>query len=397
MRGRVGRAGPASVFVVPLAGRDSFGHRGCWEVKVREQLEHKIEKLTSEQEAKFDEYRDKWLKIGLATVCDRKAAEIAIDDVYRCADLVPPKIKIWLKSPLEGTIGSYLLHQVRDQVWEQVWEQVKAQVRDQVGEQVGEQVWDQVGEQVWDQVKAQVGDQVKDQVGEQVWDQVRAQVWDQVREQMYNSGYGTHDAAWLAFYTFFSTELNIECCKKLNGLTQLAQSGCGWWWPFENAVILTEPPKNLYQDDLHRLHHETGPALEYQDGFSLYCWHGVRVTKEIIEHPEDIKPEQVLKESNQEVRRVMLERYGWDNLLKDLMAVEVHHDKYGVLYETSRLKEYLEGEDNIARFVHVKDPSTAREYTLRVPPTIATAHDAVAWTFGFEGKEAVLYAPEKET
>ena len=331
--------------MVPLAGRDSFGHRGCWEVKVREQLEHKIEKLTSEQEAKFDEYRDKWLKIGLATVCDRKAAEIAIDDVYRCADLVPPKIKIWLKSPLEGTIGSYLLHQV------------------------------------WDQVRAQV----------------KAQVRDQVREQMYNSGYGTHDAAWLAFYTFFSTELNIECCKKLNGLTQLAQSGCGWWWPFENAVILTEPPKNLYQDDLHRLHHETGPALEYQDGFSLYCWHGVRVTKEIIEHPEDIKPEQVLKESNQEVRRVMLERYGWDNLLKALMAVEVHHDKYGLLYETSRLKEYLEGEDNVARFVHVKDPSTAREYTLRVPPTIATAHDAVAWTFGFEGKEAVLYAPEKET
>ena len=128
---------------------------------MREQLEHKIEKLTSEQEAKFDEYRDKWLKIGLATVCDRKAAEIAIDDVYRCADLVPPKIKIWLKSPLEGTIGSYLLHQVkdqvrdqvRDQVWEQVWEQVKAQVRDQVKDQVWIQVRNQIRNQVYNKIK----------------------------------------------------------------------------------------------------------------------------------------------------------------------------------------------------------------------------------------------------
>lgn len=92
----------------------------------------------------------------------------------------------------------------------------------------------------------------------------------------------------------------------------------------------------------------------------------------------------------------MLERYGWVKLLKDLNARELHKDNFGVLYETNRLGEYLEGEDPTARFVHVKDPSTNREYALRVPPTMKTAQEAVAWTFGFEGNDAARYAPVRE-
>ena len=36
------------------------------------------------------------------------------------------------------------------------------------------------------------------------------------------------------------------------------------------------------------------------------------------------------------------------------------------------------------RVLRVKDPSTARIYFLRVPPTIERADDACAWTFGFD-------------
>lgn len=35
-----------------------------------------------------------------------------------------------------------------------------------------------------------------------------------------------------------------------------------------------------------------------------------------------------------------------------------------------------------------------KDYFLRVPPTITTAHEAVAWTFG---KTAETYAPAIET
>jgi hypothetical protein len=348
----------------------------------------KIEKLTEEQVDKLEEYRNKWLKIGLSTgPCDRSAAEKAIDLVYACGGLPPPKIKVWLRSPYAGITGAFLVSklgdlgdQVRAQVWSQVWDQVVSQVRDQVVSQVRAQVWSQVWSQVWDQV------------GSQVWDQVGSQV----RVKVYKVGYGVHDANWLAFYEFFLDSMRVEGIDKIRGLLDLARSGCGWWWAFEGAVILTEPPTKIVRDEEHRLHCEGGPALLYGDGFGLWSWHGVRVSKDVIENPETITISQILQENNQEIRRVMLEKYGWIKVLRDLKAKTVHQDCYGTLYETDRIKEYLEGEDAVAKYVFVKDPSTNREYALRVPPTIQTAKAAVAWTFGYEDKEAEQYNPEQE-
>ena len=50
--------------------------------------------------------------------------------------------------------------------------------------------------------------------------------------------------------------------------------------------------------------------------------------------------------------------------------------------------------EQVARYVQVQDASTERQYFLRVPPTIQTAAEAVAWSFGLPGKE---YRPEQET
>lgn len=118
------------------------------------------------------------------------------------------------------------------------------------------------------------------------------------------------------------------------------------------------------------------------------------MNRQIIMEPETITLEQVLKEDNQEIKRVMLERFGYGKLLLELKAKQIHKDKFGALFETSRLGEYLQGEDKVARFVRVKDPSTDREYMLRVPPDMQTARNAVAWTFDIKPE---AYAPQQET
>ena len=471
----------------------------------------KIKSLTAEQAARLPLIRDEWLKIGLDTSPgDEFAAVDAIGRAYAEAKLDPPKIVIWLDSPLAGCYGAAFLaelvkrgregsgsvvdqvgaqigaqvvdqvwyqvrsqvwaqvraqvgaqvrDQVRDQVWDQVgdqvgpqvWAQVGDQVVDQVGAQVGAQVWDQVGaqigaqvrDQVWnqvgaqvraqvrdqvgdqvraqvraqvrdqvrdqvgaqvgnqvvdqvvDQVRAQVGDQVGDQVGAQVRDQVWAQVWDQVWAQVWaqvrRSCYGSHDANWLGFHAAFQ-EFGIEQCKRLRPLMDLAQHS-GWWWPFRGAVVVTRKPNLLSRDSANRLHSATGPALRYPGGWSIWAWHGLRVPQRLIEQPETITVAEIDGERNTEIRRVLLDRYGVDRYMLDSGAKVVHEDRFGQL-----LRRELADDEPIV-MVKVKNSTpesdgSIKTYMLRVPPTVTTCREGVAWTFDMSSDE---YAPLLET
>lgn len=50
--------------------------------------------------------------------------------------------------------------------------------------------------------------------------------------------------------------------------------------------------------------------------------------------------------------------------------------------------------ERVARYVQVQDASTPHQYYLRVPPTIQTAAEAVAWSFGLSVE---AYHPAQET
>jgi uncharacterized protein (TIGR02996 family) len=195
-----------------------------------------INQLSRFEESLMHWFRISWIATGLKIgPCDRTYCEMAVDFVYQAAGLDKPKAKVWVDGPVHGAIAAHMMNQVWGQVRGQVWGQVRGQVGGQVRDQVRDQVWDQV----WDQVRGQVGGQV----GGQVWGQVRGQVWDQVRGQVRyqvnRCGYGHQDAGWLSFYSFFSA-IGLSSCDRIFGLFNMSQ--CGWWWPFEGAVILTEMP-----------------------------------------------------------------------------------------------------------------------------------------------------------
>jgi hypothetical protein len=188
---------------------------------------------------------------------------------------------------------------------------------------------------------------------------------------------------------------------------QIAQHA-SWWWPFENAVILTRRPVSISRDSRNRLHNVHGPALAYADGFTVWAFHGVRVDQELIEHPERITVERIRNERNAEVRRVLIDRYGSAKYIRDSGAKVIHQDDFGKLYKAEQIGdepivvvELLnstpepigykpdKGEHGsyIARRWH-------KHYMLRVPPTVKTAHEAAAWL----GKTTVdKYAPLIET
>jgi hypothetical protein len=375
--------------------------------------------------AALTKQRETWMSIGLDTTpIDKEKARDAVNSAYTCAGMKPPSIFIWLESPMRGAYGAHFLAQVRAQVGDQVRAQVGDQVWAQVRDQVGDQVWAQVGDQVWAQVRAQVWDQV----GAQVWDQVWAQVWDQVRDQVgaqvraqvgaqvgdqvYRAAYGSHDASWIGFYDYFQRNLKLPEPEKISGLVSAAKE-CGWWWPFENAVIITSKPTAIHRDENFRLHSEDGFSLVYPDGWGIHAWHGVRVPANVIEQPNTITIEQIRKEENAEVRRVMIERMGWDRFCDSAKLRVIHTDtmtanfpslpvsetvhadmraitSYRAGTETAELlvsDEFKDFDDRPLKFVRITDPSTGESYTLRVWPENTRAYQAIAQTFGMSESE----------
>jgi hypothetical protein len=146
---------------------------------------------------------------------------------------------------------------------------------------------------------------------------------------VWTSVYGQHEATWLAFYDFFRQVCDLsEITTPLLGLTEAAQS-TGWFWPFRNAVILTERHTTVHLDEQGRIHCEYGPAIAYPDGWSIYAIHGLRLPERVIMQPETITVREIEYEQNVEIRRVMIERYGQSRYLLDSGVQLMHEDGYG--------------------------------------------------------------------
>ncbi|MGW7487233.1 DUF6924 domain-containing protein [Streptomyces sp. NPDC054786] len=264
-----------------------------------------IRELTEVQLHALESVGEEWRAHGLATgPADRAEAEAGVADAHRAAGLEPPATFVWLDSPLAGAVGAWIMSgekphpRVPGRTWAQVEDQIRAQIpggaeadlREQGGAQVHDRLWKEILAQVLDRVRTQVEDEVRTQVQDRlsacgIWhrvgDQVRAQLGDHLGSGVHDSVPGQHDAEWLAGYDYFRSHCSVAEAGRLDGIMRVARSA-GRWWPFENAVILTERPTVLHRDGQARLHCETGPALVYPDGFAVWAWHGVRLPPEPV-------------------------------------------------------------------------------------------------------------------
>lgn len=201
--------------------------------------------------------------------------------------------------------------------------------------------------------------------------------------------YGTHDASWLGFYSYMREVLGlVEETQELIGLMEAAEAGASWFWPFENICFVSELPSEIHMDEQGRLHCPTGPALSYGNDLEVYAWHDTLVPEDVIKAPEKLTAERINKEPNAEIRRVLLERFGQDRFIVDSGLKPVHEDETGQLF-----KAELEGDEPLA-MIRVVDATSKKPYWLRVPPTMKTAKEAVAWTFNLKPED---YHPIQES
>lgn len=122
-------------------------------------------------------------------------------------------------------------------------------------------------------------------------------------------------------------------------------------------------------------------------------WRGIPVSRRVVFQPETLSAAEILGERNAELRRVMIERFGYERLLAETQAVELDRDS-DPGGERRLLRIPLEGDEDIV-CVSVQCPSTGHKFILRVPPGMQSCRQAVAWTAGYDNPDD--YAPRVET
>jgi hypothetical protein len=128
------------------------------------------------------------------------------------------------------------------------------------------------------------------------------------------------------------------------------------------------------------------------DGAQLR-WRGVPIDARIAFHPETLTAREVLEEPNVERRRVMLERMGYAAFLERAGATVLDEDE-DIGGARRLLRIDLTGDEPLV-CVSLLCPSTGRQYVLRVPPTMQTCRQAVAWMAGYDNPDD--YRPLVET
>jgi hypothetical protein len=195
---------------------------------------------------------------------------------------------------------------------------------------------------------------------------------------------GHHDAAWLGAFD--------ESDPGLAGLAQVARSA-GWWWAFENVAVLTDRYVEVHRDNLGRLHRGDGPALSYPDGYGIHSWRGMPIPVEVVSQLATLTVKRIQAEDNAEVRRVMLEYFGFERYLRESGAKKQHADEFGTLWRVD-----IPGDEPLVMVEVINSTAepdgSFRTYFLRVPPQTRTARGAVAWTFDLTEQE---YAPTQQT
>jgi hypothetical protein len=204
---------------------------------------------------------------------------------------------------------------------------------------------------------------------------------------------GNQWSGWVAYLSFFRHVVGLPIDYSKWDHYEKAAEHSGPRYIHAKFCIVSDRPEVLLVDEQNRPHCTTGPFCRWRDGSALYAVHGVRVPWTVIEHRDQLTVAQIDKEQNAEIRRVMMELYGEAKYLKDSGAMPIHSDSFGVLF-----RKEIPGDEPLV-MVRVEnstpEPDGHRKtYMIRVPPTTETAHAAVAWTFGLDVAD---YHPDVES
>ena len=293
--------------------------------------------LTTNQERQLKILRDRWLQSIFSTrPANRKKAEEGVRRTYRAAGVRDPELFLWFDGLLEAAIAAEQLGPLSDANWmlsrkalaRRTW--VQRDLRHRLGLRTWRQVIETIGprhtryrseeREVLNRsgfgkrtllIEVAVECESSLQAGLASYDPFDpkpvldcpaaatvAREIDQsarnFREQQRrlfschmgpgSPGHSSLDIlspvfdrdypfGFLAKHDFLSKVFREQASLAYAGLCITAHN-CSAWWPFANAAILADRPRELHMDGEGRLHNIGGPAIIYRSGLELHARHG---------------------------------------------------------------------------------------------------------------------------
>lgn len=356
-------------------------------------------RLSAGQAERLTEFHRRWEGVRMSTArADRSAAESGIRKAYQGADLAPPERVVWCDGPLD------VARSAKDASLQSAGENAKALVVDRtireathaVDRSVSNEVRSQIGHvfrrRPMDPVSVAVAAAVtldnplvRERPMSLLRNVLRRLRWglgpQWMEHSLRNSSFSQHDAPSLGALDFLYSACELKPrTDAIAGLMQAA-ANVGWIIPHNRVCWLVDRPTIVQTDDRRRLHSASGPAIAFSDGWSFHAWKGIQVASWIIERRQEVTAKAIDREHDPTVRRCMIDIMTPERFIREGDAVTVAEDETGVLWN----KTWTAWDAWAAVQVQNGTPEpdgTYRQYFLQVPPTVRSARQAVAWTYG---------------
>jgi hypothetical protein len=209
---------------------------------------------------------------------------------------------------------------------------------------------------------------------------------------------------WVSFFKYFERigVLQNELFKNYSDL--FIEANLYEWAKLEDRAVVCRKPKYIKRDEQGRLHSINSPAVEWINGDNHYFAKGIEIPESWIENKvtlEDIK-----NANNAELRRIAMELYGYKEYVIDVGAKKIASDEWGELYKVeieedepivmvsvmnSTCEPYkamgLEQRQEFRSTELVNREAWFKRYLLRVPPTVQTPLEGLAWSHNLSPEE----------
>lgn len=185
---------------------------------------------------------------------------------------------------------------------------------------------------------------------------------------------------------------SCDCCitfvRDIGGVDLKEHANYKYWenltryggvrWTSEDFCIISDRPVSIDLNQSNQLHNEEGPAKLYNDGLSLWYIEGVKVTKQIVMEPDTLKVEDILKEDNEEVRRICIMRYG-DKFFTETETTELDRNENDIECTRETLLQITS-----LKFLRTFCPSTGKIFVLPVSEDVNSCAEAQSWLWGVD-------------